>query len=482
MRSSKDLLLAVLAEELERKEAEAHLLAFAKRIYPTHIWNWHHERICEALEAVERGEVKRLIITVPPRHSKSTLVSQLFPSWYFGRHPDKAVILASYNDGLAASFGGSVRDIIGGPNYRTVFDVRVSSSNSARGEWLIEGSPERASMLSSGVGGGATGYGANVLIIDDYLKNAEDASSSTIRQKQWEWYTSTARTRLQPNGAIVICATRWHSDDLIGRILASESADEWTVIHFPAISEQGEALWPDFYSIEDLEAIRKDVGETVFQALFQGRPVPVGGNMLKSEWLQVAPMSLLALSKEWILVYGVDPSTGVGEDYTAICKMRWSPAHGRAIVVDVIVKRWDFPTLVKRLEEEYAIDKPAKIMFESVAFSAWGAQHLTASTKLPVVESKTKKSKEIRLTSAGALGTQFETGRILLSPIETPGIVEFRKQWAEFPAGKHDDALDSVEIASRGLVLKENAPTAPQALPFGRQKAQAAPKFGGMYD
>ena len=202
---------------------------------------WLHEEVENKLEAVEKGEIKRLMLFLPPRHGKSQLASINFPAWYLGRNPDKEIITASYSGDLAQDFGSKTRELIGGDtNYRYIFPgITLKEDEKAKAKWRTN---KGGSYTSVGVGGGATGKGAHCLIIDDPIKNQEEANSETYRNKVWNWYISTAYTRLEKNGAIIIILTRWHLDDLAGRLLKAqaEGGERWEVVKFPAIATQDE--------------------------------------------------------------------------------------------------------------------------------------------------------------------------------------------------------------------------------------------------
>lgn len=264
--------------ELARRElARRRLLDFITFNFPDYQTSWHHRLIASKLEAIERGDIKRLIITTPPRHGKSELVSVQFPSWLIGKDKNRNIIQASYSGDLATDFGRQVRNIIAGEKYKHLFDVSLAEDSQAKGKWNTDG---RGAYNAVGVGGATTGKGADFLIIDDPVKNRQDAESEVVRQSTWEWYTSTARTRLSPVGAIIIVMTRWHDDDLVGRILSSDNASLWQVVHLPAIAttdeeyrKKGEALWPNHFSLDILEEIKRDVGSYDWSSLYQGSPL-----------------------------------------------------------------------------------------------------------------------------------------------------------------------------------------------------------------
>jgi hypothetical protein len=258
----------------------------------------HHRLIAAELEAVERGENDRLILCTPPRHGKSEIVSRSFPGWYLGRNPDKQIIATSYAGDLSTDFGRDARDRINDPRYRNLFDVRLRQDSRAADKWLTD---KGGIYISAGIGGGITGRGFNVGLIDDPFKDWRDADSQTIRNWVWNWYLTTFYTRAMPGAAIVIIATRWHEDDLIGRLLKAqeEGGDKWRVIKLPAIALEGdilgrapgEALWPAWYPVEALMRIKNTPGEDgagsrAFSALYQQSPQVEGGNIFKRDWFR----------------------------------------------------------------------------------------------------------------------------------------------------------------------------------------------------
>lgn len=260
------------------------MISFTEYTNPNYQCAEHHKRIAESLEAVERGEIDRLMIFMPPRHGKSELASRRFPSWYLGRNPSKQIIAASYNSDLASDFGREVRDIVKSPEYHNLFDVTLADDSRAVNRWHTN---HKGVYIAAGVGTAITGRGANVALIDDPLKDREEADSEVIREKVWNWYTSTLRTRLMPGGAIILIQTRWHEDDLAGRLLKRQK-DKWTILELPAIENEDTdneiALWPEWYPLEILKELRADVGQRDWNALFQQRPTVEEGTYFKREW------------------------------------------------------------------------------------------------------------------------------------------------------------------------------------------------------
>ena len=257
----------------------------------------HLDLLDETLMKVSTGQLKRVIVTMPPRHGKSERVSKKFPAWHVGRNPGDEMILASYSVDLSRGFSRIARDTL--TTNHIVFDVKVDPNNQSAESWGTEG--YRGGVTAAGVGGAITGKGARIAIIDDPVKNAEEANSEVMREKVWDWYQSTLYTRLTPDGRIIVVMTRWHEDDLVGRLLKKEAeeikegthkGERWTVINFPALAEsddylgrkEGEPLWPEFGFDElRLEQIKSDVGSYVFNALYQQRPSAAGGTIFKRE-------------------------------------------------------------------------------------------------------------------------------------------------------------------------------------------------------
>lgn len=253
---------------------------------------WHHEAIDEVLEKVERGDLLRVIITMPPRHGKSEKASRRFPAWFMGRDPYRQVIFATYGADFAEDFGRKVREIIQMPAYRQAFP-RVGLKHGSKAADRME--TEAGGMaVFIGVGGPATGRGADLLLIDDPFKNREEAESLVNRDKVWNWFTSTAYTRLMPGGRIVIILTRWHEDDIVGRIfntdyVPKEESDKWFRLDLPAIVEEGQekerALWPERYPLDVLRSTRAFIGERDWNALYQQRPTPPEGVFYKQSMI-----------------------------------------------------------------------------------------------------------------------------------------------------------------------------------------------------
>jgi predicted phage terminase large subunit-like protein len=284
-RKDKETLVNVLAEKARR-----HFVDFNRYMDRNYLTPRHIMHLIDRLEAIERGDLRRLMVFMPPRNGKSETISRKFPAWYLGRNPDNNAIMSSYAFTLVRGFSKDVRDTIEERKYKTVFNVTTADDSRQVKDWDIAG--HKGGLLAQGVGGAITGYGAHLFIIDDPFKDQKEADSQLMRNNVWEWYKSVVLTRLEPNAAIILVMTRWHKDDLAGRILEQES--DWEVINFPAIAEsedilgrqKGEALWPERYSEKELLETRKKVGSRVWFALFQGQPQDPESQKFKREWFE----------------------------------------------------------------------------------------------------------------------------------------------------------------------------------------------------
>lgn len=269
--------------EVRATLASRSLLRFTEYTNPLYKRAHHHELIADKLEAVERGEIDRLMIFMPPRHGKSELASKRFPAWCLGRNPTRQIIAASYNSDLANDFGRNVRNIVAEPEFGQVFPgVSLAPDSQAANRMNTN---KGGSYVAAGVGTAVTGRGAHIALIDDPFKDREEADSERRRDLVWDWYRSTLFTRLMPGGAIVLIQTRWHEDDLAGRLLAQEP-DQWDILDLPAISKTNEALWPEWYPLDVLERIKATIGPREWSALYQQQPQPDEGTFFKREWFK----------------------------------------------------------------------------------------------------------------------------------------------------------------------------------------------------
>ncbi len=351
----------VAAEEmLRRRVARGSLAEFTAYTYPRYRAEPAHQLIAAALDRVVRGEITRLMVFAPPQHGKSELVSVRLPALWLGKHPDDPVIIASYAASLAQSKSRQARAVVESPAYRALFPASCTDAGSRAVDHWSLASPHRGGLLAAGVGGPITGHGALLGIIDDPHENWEQAHSETMRDRVDEWYRGTFRTRIWPAGAIVLIMTRWHADDLAGRLLVSQP-DAWTVLRLPALAEDqsardaacarmglpagqpdplgrtpGEPLCPSRFPVDALEEIRRDVGTRAWNAEYQADPTPGEGTLVRRGWLRVAEPPEerpAALVRYWDKAATVDGCRTAG-----VLMARY--ADGRVAVLDVVAGRW----------------------------------------------------------------------------------------------------------------------------------------------
>lgn len=466
-------------QEMARRElAKNHLLPFVLRFNESYLPGWVHRDICEKLEwfsaAVAAGESPRLMISMPPRSGKSELASRMFPAWHLGRYPNHEFIACSYGSDLANGFSRKVRDVIKDSAYAAVFpDTRINKDNQSVEAW---GTTANGNYAAAGVGGPITGKGAMILCIDDPIKNQEDAESATKRESIWDWYTSTAYTRLAPGGGVLVMMTRWHDDDLSGRLLRKQAegdGDEWVVVEYPAqathdelFRKEGEALHPERYDNEALERIKRTVGPRVWNALYQQNPTPDEGDYFNKGMFQwygaqdIPDYSELNFYTAWDLAIGEkeqnDYSVGitVGVD-----------KHDRTFVVDIQRGHWGPLELTDRILQVYKTWRSAITGIER--------GHIEMTLR-PFLE---KRIREERLTSFyieelnPGKRDKIARARSIQGRMQQ-GLVFFRKhcnataqlvaEMMRFPNGVHDDGVDAMAWIGQMLSLlvrpREQAP------------------------
>jgi len=433
------------AELHDRRDqlARDNLIVFTKRTFPAYAPASHHWRIAQALQAIEARDIDRLVITMPPRHGKSELASVHFPAWFIGRNPDQRIIAASYAAGLAYRFSRRARNLLADPAWPFP-EVATAGDWSAVQAWDIAN--HRGGYVAAGVGGGITGHGADVLLIDDPVASADEADSATFRERTWSWFTETALTRLEPAGRVVVIGTRWHEDDLIGRILSGPQAADWTVLHLPALDADGAALWPERYGPAALARIRADVGSRAFNAQYQGSPSPAEGAILKREWWRywrepLPPFSRIVQS--WDTAYKV----GSSNDYSV--GTTWGVAENGYYLLDRWRERVEFPALKRAVQSQYVKWSPREIIVEDAASGQSLIQELKHGTRLPIIPFRVDRDKIARVNAISAV---VESGRVFL-PAEASWLGEFEEEAAAFPFAAHDDQVDSLSMALARIAL-----------------------------
>ncbi len=394
------------------KLAREDLACYAMALSPKFELAAHHRLIVDKLEAVERGEIRRLMIFMPPRHGKSLLGTQIFPAWFLGRHPDRAIITASYGQELADDFGRQVRNMVSDCFHRAIFpEFRLADDSTSMRRFNTTAG---GSYYAVGRGGALTGRGADLLILDDLLKNMEEAHSEPIRRGLYEWYASVARTRLQPGGAIVLISTRWHEDDLAGRLLGQQGGEDWQVSSLPAIAEvdesfrrAGEALWPTKYPLEALEETRGEVGSATFVSLYQQRPAAAEGAIFKREWWRYyrEPPTFKRIVQSWDTAF----KSGAENDFS-VCTT-WGVTATGFYLLWFWRDKIEFPELKRRMKWLASEYKPNQILVEDRASGQSAIQELKYETALPIIAVKVDRDK---LSRARAVTPLIEAGKVFL--------------------------------------------------------------------
>ena len=481
-----DLSAQVKAEQelAKRILSRKRLLPFVERFNPDYLAGWVHKDICQRLEKfseqVANKESPRLMLFMPPRHGKSTLASVAFPAWHLGRHPDHEFISCSYSGSLAMSFSRKVRQLLREPVYKNVFEKsRLDKDSQSVESWQTT---QGGGYVAAGVGGGITGKGANVLVIDDPVKNREDAESDNNREATWDWYTSTAYTRLSPGGGILVILTRWHDDDLAGRLLkqAEDGADQWEVIRYPAIAEidenfrkQGESLHPERYNVDALEQIRKAIGPRDWSALYQQNPVSDEGDYFSRDMIRYYEYDEIDTAElnyycAWDLAIGQrdrnDYSVGivVGVD-----------EYDNLYVVDVVRGKYDGFELVEQILDLYETWRPGIVGIErghiEMALGPF-LQKRTRERGLSEAYFKDlkvgRRDKEAR---ARAIQGRMQQGMVYF-PKDAVWTGTMVAELLRFPNGTHDDQVDA--LAWIGLMMTEFATfyERPEHVPSWRDK------------
>ena len=458
-------------ELLSKEKAQKDFLEFVKKMWPEFIMGRHHKIMANAFERVANGECKRLIVNMPPRHTKSEFASYLLPAWFLGKYPHKKVIQTSHTAELAVGFGRKVRNLVEKEEYIDIFpSTSLQVDSKAAGRWNTS---KGGDYFAIGVGGAVTGKGADLLIIDDPHSEQEATlaeSSPEIYDKTYEWYTSGPRQRLQPGGAIVIVMTRWSKRDLTGKVIKSSvqrEGEEWEVIEFPAIMPSGNALWPEFWSLEELSTLRNELPHSKWSAQYQQDPTSEVSAIVKREWWQIwekeDPPACEFVLMSWdtaferntradysaCTVWGVFYQAGApaveieNETEEQRVKLQQGIPQANIILLNAYRDRLEFPELKRLVMEEYKIWEPDSIIIEKKASGAPLIYELR-SMGIPVQEFTPTRGND-KITRLNAVSDIFASGRVWYPP----------KRWAEevieeiasFPSGEHDDYVDSTSMA-----------------------------------
>lgn len=435
-------------------DAVADFVPWLSLVMPKWTWNWpHQELIYDKLRAVTEGTSKRLMIFMPPRHSKSETVTVHYTAWRLIREPQMNVILASYNQRLANRFSRKIRRAAS-------TGTALSKERNAVDEWETAAG---GTLCAVGTGGGATGFGAQLVVIDDPIKSRSEAESEVFRENLWDWFNDDIYTRLEPNAAIIIIQTRWHEDDLAGRLIKCipDGGEKWDVLSLPALAEvsadaplsdplgraDGQALCPERYTREDLLRIQKKLGSYAFSALYQQSPVPRDGGIFKRRWftriIDKAPEGL-----RWCRAYDLAVSTKTSADFTASFRCA-RDSNNNFYIADGFRDRIEFPDQRRYVVDRMLTETNTIHVIEDALHGKAFVQDLRTEKKLSGVPLRSARVDSDKVTRALSWASLAEAGMVIL--VHGGWIDDFLDEVDKFPGGKHDDQIDAVSLAIKML-------------------------------
>ena len=435
-----------LNEKTKQSKVHDSFLDFVKHVWPEFIEGKHHKKIAEKFNKLAQGKIKRLIINMPPRHTKSEFASFLLPSWMVGRNPDLKIIQTTHTTELAIRFGRKAKLLIDSPEYQEVFKTRLREDSQAAGKWETAQGGE---YYAAGVGSAITGRGADLLIIDD-PHSEQDALNVTALERAYEWYTSGPRQRLQPGGAIVVVMTRWNMKDLTGMLLKSQKelkSDKWEIIEFPAIMPSGKPVWPEYWEKKELEGVKASLSVGKWNAQWMQNPTAEEGSIIKREWWQVWEKDYIPPLQHIIQSYDTAFLKKETADYSAITT--WgvfypdqdSPAN--LILLDAFKERLEFPELKRVAMDQYRYWNPETVIIESKA-SGLPLTYELRKMGIPVINYTPSKGND-KHARINAVAPLFESGQIWAP--DHKFAEEVIEECASFPYGDHDDLVDSTTQA-----------------------------------
>lgn len=433
---------------LKREKAQTDFIKFAHSMWPGFIDGRHHKVMAKAFERVARGETKRLIINMPPRHTKSEFASYMLPAWFLGKFPKKKIIQCSNTAELAVGFGRKVRNLLDSEQYAQIFpNVALRHDSKAAGRWATN---EGGEYFAIGVGGTVTGKGADLLIIDDPHSEQEAALAATdpsVYDKVYEWYSSGPRQRLQPGGSIIVVMTRWGKRDLTGRILQAvveRDGEDWEVIDFPAILPSGNPLWPEFWPLTELEALRNELPSGKWNAQYMQQPTSESGAIVKREWWKEwegdEPPRCEFIIQSWDTAFTKNERS----DYSActtwgVFYLNENPEDANIILLDAFKKRMEFPELKEKAYNHYMEYEPDAFIVEAKASGAPLIFELR-QMGIPVSEFTPSRGND-KIARINSVSDLFASGKVWAP--RTRWAEEVMEEMAAFPNSDHDDLVDS---------------------------------------
>ncbi len=441
----KYLLKNAVSEKQENTQAD--FMKFVKTVWPEFIEGNHHKIYAEKLNRIANGELKRLIVNMPPRHTKSEFASHLFPAFFMGRHPKSKLIQTTHTGELAIRFGRKAKNLIESDEYASVFpDVTLAADSKAAGRWE---SNHKGEYFAAGVGGAITGRGADLLIIDD-PHSEQDALSPSVLDGHYEWYTSGPRQRLQPGGAIVLVMTRWSIKDLTGKLLdaqgKSKDADQWEIVEFPAVIND-KPMWGNFWSMDGLNSVKASIPLTKWQAQWMQQPTSEEGALIKREWWREWESEKIPSLEFIIQSYDTAFSKKESADFSAITTWGvFTPVDGgpqALILLDAKKERWNFPELKAEAMEQYKYWEPEMVLIEAKA-SGLPLTHELQKMGIPVINFTPSKGND-KHTRVNSVAPLFEAGAVWAPKKDFAE--EVIEECAAFPFGDNDDYVDSTTQA-----------------------------------
>ena len=436
-----------LGEEKKKKLAQKDFLSFVKQIWPEFIEGEHHKVIADKFNKLASGEIKRLIVNMPPRHTKSEFASTLLPAWMIGNTPKLKIIQTTHTGELAVRFGRKAKTLIDSPEYQDIFKTRLREDSQAAGRWETAQGGE---YFAAGVGGAITGRGADFLIIDD-PHSEQDAMNMSALERAYEWYTSGPRQRLQPGGKIVCVMTRWNTKDLTGVLLKNQSepkSDQWDLVEFPAIMPSGDPVWPGYWKLDELESVKASLSVGKWNAQWMQNPTSEEGAIIKREWWQHWDKDELPALDHVIQSYDTAFMKKETADYSAITT--WGifreneDSAPQMILLDAMKERLEFPELRRVAKEQYDYWQPETVLVEAKA-SGLPLTYELRNMGIPVVNYTPSRGND-KHTRVNSVAPLFESGKIW-APTDKQFAQEVMEECAAFPYGDHDDLVDSMTQA-----------------------------------
>jgi predicted phage terminase large subunit-like protein len=437
------------AQKKIQSKAKNDFLSFVKCVWPEFIEGSHHRHIAEKFNKLATGELKRLIVNMPPRHTKSEFASYLLPAWMVGRRPKLKIIQATHTGELAIRFGRKAKHLIDSPEYQKIFETTLQEDSKAAGRWETAQGGE---YFAAGVGGAITGRGADLLIIDD-PHSEQDALSENSLEQAYEWYTSGPRQRLQPGASIVLVMTRWSTKDLTAKLLKQQKevkGDQWEIVEFPAILDHGpkpEAVWPQYWNLEELEKVKATLPVGKWNAQWMQRPTSEEGAIIKREWWRTYTKDTIPPLQHVIQSYDTAYLKKETADFSAITT--WGiyypneDSGANLILLDALKGRWEFPELRRRALQQYKYWQPETVIVEAKA-SGLPLLYELRQMDIPVVSFTPSKGND-KHSRINAVAPMFESGMIWAP--DQKFAEEVIEECAAFPHGDHDDLVDTMTQA-----------------------------------